>query len=483
MPRYSAAQLTPTKILAQRPRTTITGKRKSVITREEKDKLMRIARRPRKGPFNSIMDPSEYAAGSGTVALSAAVMKSGTYDPWVPQLVEEVKDGLETVQEKKFKVPHPPVDAHQELLSGATANEEKRLIDAERLAAVKAKMDNTIQESDGLDSSAAGMTLKLPNMMELAELDVKWADETIAKNQADRIKLEVELKTYSNNMIKESIRMAHRDLGDFFRAVGDYGTSLKHYTKSREFCTTSQHVLDMCMSILELLIEHKNYAHLNTNVLKADAALDAATAANASATAPGGGTPVPTAVISSKKKSVERDNVQSKLDLATALSYLASASYEKAAISFLKISPPKDLGDWIGKTRHCIDIHLSPHVHDLTNLIRNCAVVLYFQPFATIKLERMGAAFGWTIEEVEYHVVNQSGDIQGRVDSQNKILQVKKTDHCAELFARAIKTGREMQAANRKLLLRMRLCAELIVKHPKGSGNQGSVIDFLQGAE
>ena len=57
------------------------------------------------------------------------------------------------------------------------------------------------------------------------------------------------------------------------------------------------------------------------------------------------------------------------------------------------------------------------------NLIRNSAVVLYFQPFATIKLDRMSAAFGWTIEEVEYHVVNliQSGNIQGRVDSQNKV--------------------------------------------------------------
>jgi COP9 signalosome complex subunit 1 len=49
--------------------------------------------------------------------------------------------------------------------------------------------------------------LNLPNMMELAELDVKWADETLAKNQADRVKLEVELKTYTNNMIKESIRV------------------------------------------------------------------------------------------------------------------------------------------------------------------------------------------------------------------------------------------------------------------------------------
>ena len=113
MPRYSAAHLTATKILAQRSavpavfsRTTATtaGKRKPGLGREEKDRLMRIAKRPRKGPFNSIMDPSEYAAGCGTVDLSAAVKNGGGYDPWVPQPVKEVKDGLETVQEKKFKV-------------------------------------------------------------------------------------------------------------------------------------------------------------------------------------------------------------------------------------------------------------------------------------------------------------------------------------------------------------------------------------------
>lgn len=74
------------------------------------------------------------------------------------------------------------------------------------------------------------------------------------------------------------------------------------------------------------------------------------------------------------------------------------------------------------QTRHFADIHLSPHVQELTALIRNSAVVLYFQPFASIKLERMSAAFGWTVEEVEWHVVNliQAGEIHGRVDSQNK---------------------------------------------------------------
>jgi COP9 signalosome complex subunit 1 len=75
------------------------------------------------------------------------------------------------------------------------------------------------------------------------------------------------------------------------------------------------------------------------------------------------------------------------------------------------------------QTRHCLDIHLAPHVHDLTSAIRNRAVVLYFQPFSSIRLDRMSAAFGWSIDEVEQQIISliQSGDIKGRVDSQNKV--------------------------------------------------------------
>lgn len=46
--------------------------------------------------------------------------------------------------------------------------------------------------------------------------------------------------------------MAHRDLGEFYRSIGEYQTALKHYQKVRDVCTTSQHVLDMCLSVLEV---------------------------------------------------------------------------------------------------------------------------------------------------------------------------------------------------------------------------------------
>ena len=49
--------------------------------------------------------------------------------------------------------------------------------------------------------------------------------------------------------------------------------------------------------------------------------------------------------------------------------------------------------------------------------------MLYFQPFATVRLDRMSAAFGWSVADTEREVVDliQRGEIQARVDSQNKV--------------------------------------------------------------
>ncbi|KAF5349219.1 hypothetical protein D9756_009330 [Leucocoprinus leucothites] len=37
------------------------------------------------------------------------------------------------------------------------------------------------------------------NPLEIAQLDLKWVDEVTARNQSEKVKLEVELKTYTNN--------------------------------------------------------------------------------------------------------------------------------------------------------------------------------------------------------------------------------------------------------------------------------------------
>ncbi|KAJ3833569.1 26S proteasome subunit RPN7-domain-containing protein [Lentinula raphanica] len=393
--------------------------------------------------------------------------------------------------------------------------------------------------------------IKLPNLSELPAIQTKWADEILKKNHSEKVKLEAELKSYSNNMIKESIRMGHRDLAEFSRSIGDYPSALKHWTKSREFCTTSQHVLDGCLSTIELLIEQRNYSHLPTYVFKAEAALEAVASSSANAAKGDNASSRKTA---SSTTSADREILQSKLEFATALGQLAQSNYERAAYHFLRLSPGTGsqggLGDWFGKlvspgdiaiygcvcalaslsrsafkaqvlenipfgvyieqephvreiieaymasnfkgvletlskysTRHTIDIHLYPHLATLNSLTRNRLVSLYFAPFSSIKLDRMAQAFGWSVTETEEYVVGlvRSGDIGGRIDSRAKVLQVKKTDHRAELFARAIKTGVDIAKTNKKLLYRMKLQrADLLIKPPKGANTgQNQMADYM----
>lgn len=98
-------QFTFLKILSQRSAVPAVTSRKRVrVSNEDKDRLRRIAKRPRKGPLNSIIDPTEPGAGSSMVGLSEAVKTSGTYDPWEERPTEEVKDGLEIVHKKPGKV-------------------------------------------------------------------------------------------------------------------------------------------------------------------------------------------------------------------------------------------------------------------------------------------------------------------------------------------------------------------------------------------
>ncbi|KAG7096041.1 hypothetical protein E1B28_006722 [Marasmius oreades] len=383
--------------------------------------------------------------------------------------------------------------------------------------------------------------VQLPSMNELHGLDTRWVDEVVKRNHQEKVKLEGELKTYSNNMIKESIRLGHRDLAEFYRSVGDYPAALKHWTKSREFCTTSQHVLDGCISILELLIEQRNYAHLPTYVFKAESSLEGATASTIKDKDGGSGNRKNSSTIA------DVDVLRSKLDFANALSQLSQGNYERAAYFFLRMGTgTSGLGDWFGKlvsqadiaiygcvcalgslsrsafkvqvienlsfgayieqesyvreaveaymgsnfravletlsrnnTRHTIDIHLAPHIETLNSLTRSRLVTLYFTPFSSIKLDRMADAFGWSVEETEEYVVGliRSGDIKGRVDSQGKILQVRSSDGRAELFVNAVRKGLEMQQANKKMLFRMKLQQLDVVIKAPKPQQGGSMID------
>lgn len=131
--------------------------------------------------------------------------------------------------------------------------------------------------------------------------------------------------------------MAHRDLGNFYRSLGDTTNALKHYSKGRESCTTATHVLQMNMAAVELLVEQLNYPQIYSYVFKAESALESAAASGGSGIAGAGG---------AGKTDVEYEKARSKLQLASGLAQLGQGNFQKAAWTFLKLE--KKVDEWLG---------------------------------------------------------------------------------------------------------------------------------------
>lgn len=109
---------------------------------------------------------------------------------------------------------------------------------------------------------------------ERIQADAEWIQSTQQRNNAEREKLELEMRNYQNNLIKESIRMAHRDLGDHFWDTGDYHEALKSYTKTRDYCSTTDHVIEMCLNVIEVSLRLENWTNVQTFVSKAEGVLE-----------------------------------------------------------------------------------------------------------------------------------------------------------------------------------------------------------------
>ena len=48
--------------------------------------------------------------------------------------------------------------------------------------------------------------------------------------------------------------MGHNDLGDFYSMRGDFAMALKCYVRTRDYCTTSKHIITMCLNIIRVSI-------------------------------------------------------------------------------------------------------------------------------------------------------------------------------------------------------------------------------------
>ncbi|KAH1073659.1 hypothetical protein J1N35_025987 [Gossypium stocksii] len=326
-------------------------------------------------------------------------------------------------------------------------------------------------------------------------MDAAWCSTIERKAEQRKEKLESELNAYRTNLIKESIRMGYNDFGDFYYAHGALGDAFKSYVRTRDYCTTSKHIIQMCLNAILVSIEMVQFSNVTSYVSKAEQtpeALDPPTVAKLCCAAG-------LAHLEAKKYKLaarkflevgpELGNSYSEViapqDVATYGGLCALASFDRTELKnkvidninfrdFLELVPEvrelindfysshyASCLEYLGnlKSNLMLDIHLYDHVETLYDQIRNKALIQYTLPFVSVDMRMMADAFKTSVVglEKELEALITDNQIQARIDSHNKILYARHADQRNATFQRVLQTGNEFDQEVRAMLLRSSL--------------------------
>ncbi|KAH8516758.1 hypothetical protein H0E87_004927 [Populus deltoides] len=326
-------------------------------------------------------------------------------------------------------------------------------------------------------------------------MDSAWCEMVDRRADQRKEKLENELNAYRTNLIKESIRMGYNDFGDYYYAHGSLADAFKSYVRTRDYCTTSKHVIHMCMSAILVSIEMGQFTHVTSYINKAEQTADALDPNTVSKLRCAAGL----ANLDAKKYKLAArkflevgpelgnsyNEVIAPQDVATYGGLCALASFDRMELknkvidsinfrNFLELVPEvrelihdfysshyASCLDYLGnlKANLMLDIHLHDHVQTLYDQIRNKALIQYTHPFVSVDLHMMANAFKTTVAslEKELEALITDNQIQARIDSHNKILYARHADQRNATFQRVLQTGSEFDRDVRAMLLRANL--------------------------
>ena len=143
----------------------------------------------------------------------------------------------------------------------------------ERLAKLQAEKEKkrkkkTSADDDDMASSYGGDKAARDNGK--VTVDQAWVEATDRRGQQKLEKLEIQVKHFKSNLVKESVRIGHDDLGEFFYARGDLPAALKHYVQTRDYCSTSKHIVSMCLNVIRVAIAMGNYDNVRIFIDKTE---------------------------------------------------------------------------------------------------------------------------------------------------------------------------------------------------------------------
>ncbi|KAI1144597.1 26S proteasome subunit RPN7-domain-containing protein [Hypoxylon sp. FL0543] len=365
-----------------------------------------------------------------------------------------------------------------------------------------------------------------PNEPE-AQWDEAWATATDKANKAETRRLETELKGYKNNLVKESIRIGHRDLGEHLESIGDLNAASETYIKMRPDASTQSHIQDVGKHIVSVLLQKQDWPGVLANVNKV-------LAVNTTPEEQSAEQPYQKMVsglahlglseyyeaarcfleVGDPAICQRHNDIISPNDVATYGGLLALASMDRLELqsrvldnsgfrNYLELEPHirKAISMFVnGRYSACLgilesyrndyllDIYLQKHVAAIFFQIRSKCIVQYFLPFSCVTLDSLNAAFAKPGGSIEPELINmiRSGTLNARINTIDKLLVAVSTNSRAAMQKKALDAAKNYEKEAMERIRRMNIvAADLEVRPPRksasgGTGNLPGVGDIWQ---
>ena len=320
-------------------------------------------------------------------------------------------------------------------------------------------------------------------------------DEIELKARQRQDQLDVELQSSKNKMIKESIRLAYNDLGDFFSRRGLLSEAFKTYLRARDYCSTSNQTAELGFNIVRIAIDDKDYRNAKMHITKLEqlckddsylsnrfkllraiimihdsdylsAAMDLISIESTTSYVNITDTMAPEditlyAVICSiasldraniKRNLLENPQFKNCLDLTPwcmiLLNYYINGEYA-LLFSFLNDLKPQLM----------LDIHLSGEINKLFSSIKEKSISQYLAPYSTVNLNKMSEIMQLDASSLEDLIAVMITDkkLSYVIDSESKILYRQNNNLRKESFSKILNSSRSHVRDLKTILLKISL--------------------------
>lgn len=326
-------------------------------------------------------------------------------------------------------------------------------------------------------------------------VDCNWMAEIDSQSNLKLEKLQNDLAIAHQNVQRAAVREILMEIGTLHAQRGCFTEALKSFYRCREYTSTPEQVIDMCMNIIKIQCATNNANRAQTYLNKAETSIladDRVTAAQLKAASG------LVFLANNSYKTAAHKFLEVNLCLGTSFCDVllpedaavygvicALASFSRHELksvlldnkefrNFLELTPRLHklvqhfyqcqystclsfLNEWREEAR--LDLFIGQHVEHLVTEVRSRALVQYFTPYMSVSMVTMADVFHTSVNQLEKELLQliMKGKIEARIDSQNKVLLSVSDDQRTTTFRKALKMGEEHQEGMAAFIMRANL--------------------------